>query len=64
MTEQMRVPVDFYLAATDRALLDEVAARVGIAPEEVVEILVGFGLRELERGNEELNRAVRTSRDG
>ena len=64
MAEETRVWVDFYLAASERAMLDEVAERVGIAPEEVVEILVGFGLRELQRGNEELNRAVRTSRDG
>lgn len=64
MADDKRVAMDFYLPASQRAMLDALAEEAGIAAEEIVEALVDFGLTELLRGNEELSRAVRTSRDG
>lgn len=63
VAEPKSTRVSVPMAERDRATLATTAEKAGISTAQLARVFVGFCLAELARGNRELERAIKTSRD-
>ncbi len=56
---RMSVP----MATKDRAGLAATAEKAGISAAQLARVLIALGLEQLAKGNQDLERAIKTSRD-
>ncbi len=63
VAEPKSTRVSVPMAQKERASLAATAEKAGISAAQLARVFVSFCLAELARGNPELERAVKTSRD-
>jgi len=63
VAEPKSTRVSVPMAAKDRVSLAATAEKAGISAAQLTWVFISFCLAELARGNPELERAVKTSRD-